>query len=173
MLKEKILKLLNAQVEKEFYSSNLYLAMASWAESEGLEGTSQWLYIQADEEKMHMLKFLKYINERGNRGIVPAIKQPPVKYKDIFTLFDEVLKHENMITDSINNIVGECIKEKDFSTYAWVQFFVNEQIEEEKSVRIVIDKLKLLGKDKNNLYQFDKDVLSLRQTAGNTTAGQN
>lgn len=172
MLKNNILKLLNTQVEKEFYSSNLYLAMASWAETRGLEGTSRWLYIQAEEERLHMLKFLKYVNERGGNGIVPQIKQPPVKYKDIYTLFDEVLKHEELITESINNIVGECIKEKDFSTHAWIQFFVNEQIEEEKSVRLVIDKLKLLGKDKNNLYQFDKDVLSLRAPSGGGNATQ-
>ncbi len=170
MIKNNILKVLNAQVEKEFYSSNLYLAMASWAETEGYEGTAQWLYIQVEEERLHMLKFLKYINERGGKGIIPKINQPPAKYKDIFNLFEEVLKHEELITESINNIVGECFKEKDFSTHAWVQFFVNEQIEEEKSVRLVMDKLKLLGNDKINLYQFDKDVPSLRRPAAGGTS---
>lgn len=170
MLKDKIQKLLNDQVSKEFYSSNLYLAMASWAESNGFEGFSSWLYAQADEERIHMLKFFRYINERGGKCVVPAVKQPPVAFKDIHSLFNEVLSHEEMISDSINNIVGECIKEKDFTTYTWVQFFVTEQLEEEKSVRIIIDKLNLLGKDKLNLYQLDKDIMSLRGAANDNQA---
>ena len=168
MLKQKIQKILNDQVNKEYYSSNLYLSMASWAENKGLEGVANWLYAQVEEERMHILKFLKFINERGGKAIVPAIKQPPMEFKDVYNLFDEVLKHEEYITASINEIVAECFKEKDFSTHNWVQFFVTEQIEEESSVRQIIDKLNLLGKEKNNLYLFDKDIMSLRTTGATT-----
>jgi ferritin len=168
MLTKKIEDILNAQIEKEAYSSNLYLAMASWAESNGLEGTAGWLYIQTDEEHMHMLKFIKYVNERGGKAIIPEIKKPPVEFRNVKEMFKEVLVHENFITASINNIVGICIEEKDFSTHNWIQWFVNEQLEEEATVKSIIDKLNLL--DEKNYYLFDKDVVSMRPTPVKTAA---
>ncbi|MDD3687269.1 MAG: ferritin [Bacteroidales bacterium] len=163
MLKPKIEKILNEQIEKEGYSSYLYLAMASWAETKGMAGIAAWLYAQAEEEKMHMLKFVAYINERGGHAIMPALKQPPKEWKDVFVLFDEVLKHEQYISESINKIVEAAIKENDFATNNWVQWFVTEQVEEEASVQEVIDKLNMLGKA--SLYLFDKDIMSLRTPA--------
>jgi ferritin len=160
--------ILVSQIEKEGYSSNLYLAMASWAETQGLEGTAQWLYAQADEEKLHMLKIIKYVNERGGHGIIPAFKMPGKDFTNVKSMFEMVLKHEEFITDSINNIVGICNKEKDFTTHNWIQWFVMEQIQEEKSARAIIDKLKLLGD--NNMYIFDKDVLAMRGTAAAANA---
>lgn len=163
MLKPKIEKILNEQIEKEGYSSFLYLAMASWAETKGMAGIAAWLYAQAEEEKMHMLKFVSYINERGGHAIIPALKQAPIEWKDVFVLFDEVLKHEQYISESINKIVEAAIKDNDFATNNWVQWFVNEQVEEEASVQEVIDKLNMLGKA--SLYLFDKDIMSLRTPA--------
>ncbi|MBN2681556.1 MAG: ferritin [Bacteroidales bacterium] len=162
MLKPNIEKILNEQIEKEGYSSNLYLAMGTWAEANGLPGVAQWLYAQSEEERMHMLKFIGYIAERGGHAIIPAFKKPPVEYADIYKLFDEVLKHEQYITESINDIVGLTLDEKDFSTNNWIQWFVTEQIEEEASVSGIIDKLNLMGKGNNNLYMFDRDIMSLR-----------
>jgi ferritin len=156
-------KILNVQVEKESYSSHLYLAMASWAEAAGYEGIAQWLYVQADEERLHMLKFIHYINERGGNAVISAIKVPPAKFKDAMDVFQSVLKHEEFITASINEIVAVCNKEKDFTTLNFVQWFVAEQIQEEKSARAIIDKLKLVGKQ--NLYQFDKDIMVMRAAA--------
>jgi ferritin len=172
MLKPKIEKILNEQIEKEAYSSNLYLAMASWAETQGLEGVSKWLYLQSDEERLHMLKFIGYINERGGAAIIPALKKPPVDYKDVVAMFKAVLEHEEYITESINNIVAECISQKDFSTQNWTQWFVTEQIEEEKSVRNIIDKLNLIGKNKENLYLFDKDIMSIRMAGAKADAAE-
>lgn len=160
MLPQKVESVLIAQVHKEVFSSNLYLAMASWAESEGLEGISKWLYIQSDEERQHMLKLVHYINDRGGRAILPAVEQPPVSFTNVKTLFQQVLEHEEFITNAINEIVLICANEKDFTTHNWIQWFVNEQIQEEKSARTILDKLKILGD--NNLYQFDRDILSLR-----------
>lgn len=167
MLKPKVEKILVAQIEKEAYSSNLYLAMASWAETNGFEGSSQWLYAQAEEEHMHMLKFIHYVNERGGKATIPAITEPPAKYKDIADVFSQVLKHEEYVTESINEIVKVCMDEKDYSTHSWIQWFVNEQIEEEASVRAILDKLHLAGKQ--NLYFFDKDIMALRQVATDNT----
>jgi ferritin len=163
MLNKKVEKVLIEQIEKEGYSSNLYLAMASWAQSNGLEGSSKWLYAQAEEEKMHMLKFVAYVNERGGHAIIPGFQKPPSVFKNVRELFEMVYEHEQFVTASINNIVAVCYEEKDFTTQNWIQWFVTEQIEEEASVSALIDKLKLLGE--NNLYMFDRDVFSLRGPA--------
>lgn len=162
MLTKKVETKLNEQIVKEGYSSNLYLAMASWTETEGYAGVAQWLYAQASEELMHMMKFIHFINERGGKAIIPAFEQPPVKFEGIKKLFDQVLEHEQYISSSINDIVALVIKENDFATHNWVQWFVTEQVEEEASVQSIIDKLKLLG-DKN-IYMFDRDIMSLRGT---------
>jgi len=160
MISKKLEKIINIQIDKEFYSSNLYLSMAIWAETSGYNGSAKWFYAQADEERMHMLKFIEYLNDRGGKAIVPAIKQPPHKFKDLKTVFNQVLEHEMFISQSINEIVALTIEEKDYSTHSWIQFFVTEQIEEEKSVNEIIDRLKLVGE--NNIYLFDRDIMSLR-----------
>ena len=160
MLAKKVEKILNEQIIKEGYSSNLYLAMASWADTEGYAGIAKWLFAQAEEELMHMMKFVHFINERGGHAIVPAFEQPPAKFNGIKKLFDQILEHEQYITGSINNIVALAINENDYATHNWIQWFVTEQIEEEASVQNIIDKLNLLG-DKN-MYMFDRDIMSLR-----------
>ena len=160
MLNKKVEGILNRQVDREAYSSNLYLAMAVWAEVNGLEGTAKWLYAQADEERMHMLKFISYINERGGRALITAIEQPPSDFNNVKEVFDKVLAHEQFITASINEVVEVTLEEKDFTTHNWIQYFVTEQIEEESSVQGIIDKLKLMGN--NNLYMFDRDVMGMR-----------
>lgn len=160
MLKKKIEDICNRQVEREGFSSNLYLAMAIWAETNGLAGVAGWFYAQADEERMHMLKFIKYINERSGKAVMPALKKPVAEFKDVEDVFKEVLKHEEYITASINEIVAMTLEEKDFNTHNFLQWFVTEQIEEEASVKAILDKVKLIGK--NNLYQFDRDIVGLR-----------
>jgi ferritin len=163
MLKKKIEDICNRQIEREGFSSNLYLAMASWAETSGFSGVAAWLYTQSDEERLHMLKFIKYINERGGKAVLPALKKPAADYKGVEDVFKEVLKHEEFITSSINDIVALTLEEKDYNTHNFLQWFVFEQVEEEASVRSIIDKVRLVGK--NNMYQFDRDILSLRTPA--------
>lgn len=160
MLNKKVEKILIEQVEKEGYSSSLYLAMASWAEVNGLAGIAGWLYAQSDEERMHMLKIVKFVNERGGKAVIPAFKQPGKEYTAVKKMFEEVLKHEQYISASINEIVAVCMAEKDYTTLNWIQWFVNEQIEEETNATTILDKLNLMG-DKN-LYVFDRDIMSLR-----------
>jgi len=160
MLTKKIEKILNEQIVKEGYSSNLYLAMASWADTEGYAGIAQWLFAQAEEERMHMMKFVNFINERGGHAIVPSFEEPPAKFDGVKVLFDQVLAHEQYISGSINDIVALAIVEKDFATHGWIQWFVTEQVEEEASVQTIIDKLKMLGEE--NMYLFDRDIMGLR-----------
>ena len=163
MLMKKVEDICNRQIEREGYSSNLYLAMASWAETSGFSGVAGWLYAQADEERVHMLKFIKYVNERGGKAVVPAFNKPPVDYKSVEELFKEVLKHEEFVTSSINEIVALTLEEKDFNTHNFLQWFITEQVEEEASVGKILDKVNLVGK--NNMYQFDRDIMSLRTPA--------
>jgi ferritin len=165
MLKKKIEDFCNRQVEREGYSSNLYLAMASWAETNGYSGVAAWMYSQSDEERIHMLKFIKYINERGGKAVMPALKKPVADFKSIEEIFKEVLKHEEFVTASINEIVALTLEEKDFNTHNFLQWFVMEQVEEEASVRIILDKVHLVGK--NSIYEFDRDILSLRRQGAN------
>lgn len=159
-MKKKIEDICNRQVEREAYSSNLYLAMASWAENKGMAGIADWLYAQSDEERMHTLKFIRFINERGGHAIIPALEKPPVEYKGVKEMFAEVLHHEKFISESINEIVALASGEKDYAVLNWIQWFVSEQVEEESSVQAIIDKLNLLGD--SNLYLFDRDIMQMR-----------
>ncbi|MGN7822234.1 ferritin [Chitinophaga sp. 22536] len=163
-LSPKILAALNQQVEMEAASSQYYLAMASWAEVQGYNGTALFLYRHSDEERTHMLKLLKYINERGAHGLVPALKQPEHQFKNIQAVFDLVFKHELAVSKEINNLVDLCLFEKDYATHNFMQWYVTEQIEEERMARHILDKLKLIGEDKGGLYIFDRDLATLDTT---------
>lgn len=171
MLSPQLSKALNKQIELEGFSSQYYLAMASWAETQGLNGVSGFLYHHADEERMHMLKLIKFVNERGGHGVVPALKQPPVTFKSVKSIFEEILKHEIKVTSEINFLVDSTLKEKDYTTHNFLQWYVSEQIEEEALARQIVDKLKLIGDDKGGLYFFDRDLEAMSKTLGNTTQG--
>lgn len=164
MLKPKVEEALLSQIEKEMFSSNLYLAMASWAERNGYAGVAKWMYAQADEERVHLLKFISYVNERGGKAIIPSIEQPEAEFKSVRDLFEKTIAHEQFITESINDIVAVMMEERDFNSQQWIQWFVNEQLEEEAQVSSIIDKLKLIG-DSGNLYLFDRDIFGLRAAA--------
>lgn len=158
MISVKIEKALNQQIELEADSSQIYLAMASWAEVEGFNGIATFLYKHSDEERMHMLKLVKFINERGGHAVIPALKQPAHKYKSVRELFQEVLNHEIYVSTEINKLVETCLKEKDYTTHNFLQWYVSEQIEEEALARLIMDKLKLIGDDKGGMYIFDRDI---------------
>jgi ferritin len=165
MISKKIENALNGQVEREAASSQYYLAMASWAETQGLTGISAFLFAHAEEERMHMLKLLKFINERGGHGIVPSLKQPPESFKSVKDVFEQILKHEIMVTGEINLLVEMCLKEKDYTTHNFLQWYVAEQIEEEALARKIIDKLNLIGNEKSGMYLFDRDMEGMAGSA--------
>ncbi len=149
---------LNDQIVKESSSSQYYLSMASWSENQGLNGTAKFLYEQADEERMHMLKLVKFINERGGVAIIPSIEKPPIEFSSLENVFNSLLEHELMVTASINNLVDICLQEKDYTTHNFVQWYVSEQLEEEAQARTILDKLRLIDGDKGGLYMFDRDL---------------
>ena len=168
MLPKKVEDILNVQVDKEGYSSHLYLSMAVWAETEGLSGIAGWLYNQAEEERMHMLKMVKYINDRDGKARIIAVKEPPSTFEGVKKMFEQILDHERFISASINEIAQVCIDEGDHTTHNWIQWFVTEQIEEEASVKAILDKLKLVGE--HHMYMFDRDIMGLRGQGGQTGA---
>lgn len=161
MLNKKVEEIMVAQVEKEMYSANLYLSMASWAERNGFNGVSKWMLAQSQEEIDHSIKFVSYINSRGGKATVSAIAAPPVDFVDIKDVFEKTLEHEQYVTSTINEIVKVTIEENDYTTSQWMQWFVTEQIEEEENVNSILDKIKLLG-NSGNYYHFDNDILGMR-----------
>jgi ferritin len=161
MLSKKIEAALNEQICLEAESSQFYLAMASWAETQGMNGIAQFLYKHSDEERMHSLKLMKYVNERGGHGLVPLLKQPTKIFKSVKNVFETVLNHEIKVSNEINKLVDICLKEKDYTTHNFLQWYVSEQIEEEALARQILDKLKLIGGEKGGLYLFDRDLEGL------------
>ncbi len=167
MLSKPIQEALNKQVQMEAESSQAYLAMASWAEIQpGLQGVTEFFYQQSDEERGHMLKLMRFINERGGFGLTPALEQPIVTFKSIKNVFDEFLKHELKVSSSINELVHLSLTEKDYATHNFLQWYVNEQMEEERVARTLNEKLELVGDDKGGLYLFDRDILNFRGVQG-------
>ena len=167
MVSKSMQEALNAQVQMEAESSQAYLAMASWAEIQpGLEGVTNFFYKQSDEERMHMLKLIRFVNERSGFAVVPALAQPIITFKSIRFVFDEFLKHELKVSDSINDLVHLSLSEKDYATHNFLQWYVNEQMEEERVARTLKDKLELVGDDKGGLYLFDRDIMNYRGTDG-------
>lgn len=149
---------LNDQIKKEASSSQYYLSMASWAETNGLNGTASFMYTHSDEERFHMLKLVKFVNERGGRAIVPQLDAPPMDFKNLKNVFESLLEHEIGVTESINNLVDICLQEKDYTTHNFVQWYVSEQLEEEALARTILDKLNLIGTDAGGMYMFDRDL---------------
>lgn len=163
-------KSLNEQVEKEAASSQLYLAMAIWAEVKGLSGIASFLYSHSDEERGHMLKLVKFINERGGMAIIPDLEAPKSDFESIEDVFSTLLNHEILVTESINQLVYTCLQEKDFTTHNFMQWFVAEQLEEEALAREVMDKIHMIGSDKGGLYLFDRDINNIQAgTASGST----
>ena len=161
MLTGKVEKALNKQIEIEANASQFYLAMASWAETKGFEGVANFFYRHSDEEREHMLKLIKYINERGGHAIVPPLTKPPKLFECLSHIFQDLLNHEIMVTKEINKVVDICLKDKDYTTHNFMQWYVAEQIEEEALARLILDKLKLIADDKGGLYLFDRDIVNM------------
>ena len=167
---KKVEKILNKQIEAEAVSSHLYLAMASWAENSGVNGTANFLYLHAEEERLHMLKLIKFVNERGGKATIPAIPAPKQSFESLTDVFSRLLEHELMVTNMINEVVYVCLQEKDYTTHNFMQWYVAEQLEEESLARNILDKLKLIGNDKGGLYLFDRDIETFQASnkPGNT-----
>jgi ferritin len=170
MISKKIEKAINDQIKKEEHSSRLYLAMASWCQKNGYPGAAAFLYKHSDEERMHQLKFVHFLNDRGGYAVLEEIEKPAFKFESLHKLFQEVLKHEQYITASINDINHLCMTEKDYTTANFLQWFITEQIEEENLVNGILDQMTLAGNDKSGLFHIDKELGGKAAPAAGGTA---
>src|SRR5210317_1693502 len=164
MLSELIEKALNNQIKIEAESSQIYLAMACWAEVKGLEGVAAFMFDQSQEERDHMLKLVKFVNERGGHAQISELAAPHVTFESFKEMFEELLAHEIFVSNSINELVHITLEARDYATHNFMQWYVAEQIEEEAVARTILDKINLIGDDKGGLYLFDRDIQQLNVT---------
>jgi ferritin len=153
----------NDQIHKEFYSSYLYLAMAAHFESVNLPGFASWMKKQADEERSHGMKLWEHVFDRGGKVELKAIEQPPTTFGKPLEVFQQVLEHEQTVTASINALYSLAIKEGDAAAQIHLQWFVTEQVEEEKNVSDVVEQLKMSGDQGFAALFMDKHVLGGRK----------
>lgn len=158
MLSKEMVKSLNYQINRELYSAYLYLAMASFADAEGLNGFANWFKIQAKEEEFHAEKMYNYVNQQGEHVILEAIEKPESEYFSMLDLFEKTLEHEKVVTSLINGLVKLAREENDYATESFLQWYVSEQVEEEANPNDMIQKLKFIGEDGRGLLMLDKEM---------------
>lgn len=158
MIHSEIETLLNNQIKLEGTASMHYLSMACWAEVNGFNGVASFFYAQAEEERMHMIKLIKFVNERGGNATIPILDEASKGFDTINDLFSTFLTSEEKVTNHVNQIVFKCLEVKDYTVHNFMQWYVAEQLEEETLARTILDKLKIIGNDKGGLYHFDKDI---------------
>jgi len=165
-------KALNDQIAMEGNASFLYLAMASWCDTQGLEGCAKFLHRQSDEERMHMLKIFHYLSEVDGFARTPAINQPELEFDSVRSLFEQVYAHEQKVTDSIHKLVRESYDLNDHTTWNFLQWYVEEQREEEALMRTILDRIKLIGDGPQSLYYIDKEIDKINQQAEKAEAAE-
>lgn len=149
---------INQQINKEEFSSRLYLAMAVWTESNGFPGAASFLYTHAEEERIHMLKLIHYVADKGGQAELLPLEQPVQKYNTLFEVFSEIKIHEEYITQSINDLYEVALNERDYTTANFLQWYITEQVEEESLFSTILDKIKLVGSDKSGMFHIDKEL---------------
>lgn len=158
MIGNKMLEALNAQINKELYSSYLYLSMSAWFESENWRGMAKWMALQAKEENAHAMKLFNFVIERGGQVALDAIAKPQAQWAGPLAAFEDALKHERFITKSIHELVEVAAAEKDYAASNLLQWFVNEQVEEEANAEQIVHSLKLIKESANGLFMLDHQL---------------
>jgi len=161
MIKEAVEKAIINQIKNEEHSSRLYLSMASWCQVNGYPGAAAFLFKQTDEERMHQLKFVHYLNDRNGYSKLLALDNPTAEYSSLLDVFEKVMIHEEFITASINDLYEVAINNKDYTTGNFLQWYINEQIEEERTMHGILDKMKLAGNEAGGLFHIDKELSAL------------
>ena len=170
MLSPDLQRALNEQLKQELYSSYLYLAMAAYCESINLSGFAHWMRLQADEEHEHAMKFYDHIQDRGGRVALQALPQPPSDFSSPVGVFEQALAHEQEITSLISELYRRAGAEQDHASQVFLQGFIAEQVEEEKTASQIVETLRMAGDDKVALLMIDRE-LAARATAAESTPG--
>ncbi len=147
---------INDQIKHEFFSAYLYLSMSAWAQQHNMPGAAKWLGMQAQEEQGHAMKFYGIVHERGGKVTLQAIPQPPTEWTSLLDLFQEVQKHEAQVTGLINRLYEIALKDNDYASQIALQWFVTEQVEEEKNAATVVEALKSVGTQGASLFMVDR-----------------
>lgn len=158
MIDEKVEEAINKQINEEMFSAYLYLSMSAYFEDAGLKGFANWMHVQYQEEVEHGMKFYNYLIDRGGRIKLYAIKEPEQNWDSALHAFEETLKHEKHITQCINNLVDLAEKKKDRATFNLLQWYIDEQVEEESNDEEIISQLKMLGDSGHGLLMLDKEL---------------
>lgn len=158
MISKKMEEALNGQVNAELYSAYLYLSMESYFKSLNLNGFATWMRVQTQEEVAHAMKIYEFLNERGGRAILKAIDGPQTEWDSPLAVFEAVYVHEQKVTGLINDLVDLAIKEKDHATNTFLQWFVNEQVEEESSADEVVQQLKMMENAPGGMFMLDREL---------------
>jgi len=158
MISEKMQEALNEQVNAELYSAYLYLSMVAYFESENLHGFATWMRVQTQEEVMHAMKIYDYVNERGGRVTLKSIAEPPTEWKSPLAAFEAAYQHEQKVTGLINGLVNLAIEEKDHAANMFLQWFVNEQVEEENNADTIVQRIKLMADAPGGMYMLDNEM---------------
>lgn len=156
MLSKRMQEALNEQIKHEVNSAYLYLAMSMHSSSIGLQGFASWLRLQWQEELAHAMKLAGIVHDRGGRVTLQAVEKPPAEFKSPMDIFQQVLAHEQKVTALINRLYETALKENDYATQVEVQWFIKEQIEEEKSAITILDQLKMAGESGAPLMMVDR-----------------
>jgi len=171
MLKPKVEKAINKQINAELWSSYLYLSMSSYFESINLSGFANWMIMQAQEEVNHAMRLYNHVIERGGRVLLEEIDKVPTEWKSPLHVFEETYKHEQKVTSLIEDLVDVAEQEKDRASLNMLQWFIDEQVEEEASADEILQKLKLIGDQGSGLFMLDNE-LGQRVYTGDITARQ-
>lgn len=158
MLSQSIQTLLNQQLVKELYASNLYLAMSAHFAEANLLGMAHWMRVQSEEERGHALRILDFIVDREGHVEIGAVDQPPSEFGTPVDIFKQALEHERKVTASINNLYAHAAQENDYATQVFLQWFINEQVEEEASATEIVDRLTMAGDDRAAILMLDAEM---------------
>lgn len=158
MLSEKLTKQINHQINEEMFSAYLYLSMSTFFENKGLSGFANWMRVQYQEEMFHATKFMNYLYDRGAKVKLEAIEKPENTWSSIQAIFEATLKHEQHITSKINELMSMARDENDFASQAFLQWYVEEQVEEESTADDLLNKIQIVGEKGQGLYMMDKDL---------------
>ena len=158
MISQTMQNAINEQIKHEFYSSYLYLAMSAYFEAANLPGFARWMRLQSQEEQEHALKLFDFLNDRGGTVELAAIDQPPGEFQSPLAVFQQALDHERLVTSLIHRLYEQGLKENDYATQSFLQWFINEQVEEEKNASQVIEQLKMTGGQGAALFMLDRQM---------------
>jgi len=171
MISKKMAEAINEQINKEFFSEYLYISMQGWLASQCLDGMANWMEVQSKEEHFHAMKLFNYLIGRGARVHLMAIDEPTNDFENPLQAFSKALEHEKLMSKNINELVDVAIKENDHATRSFLQWYVDEQVEEESTVERIVNMLKMVGENGNGIMMLDRELATRTYVAPADASG--